>query len=732
MTSPLFNEIYAVGDSLSDSGGIFGLSRQALLLAAAAGVDTQGLQPIPVSPPYAGKFSNGPVLPEITADLLGADLHNFAFGGAQALGTQTLLDAAGTAIPGSVLAAIEALPPAVKAPIEAVLDHNINLPGQVADFVAATSAHAPADNSALVSMIGLNDLRGLAASFDPNDPLALLGVLQLAGGIVQADLALAHTAFDHGIDTVIFETLPAASFFPIGQQLAPALQTIADAAVDSVNVGLQAGALALQLQGLDVRVVDLARMAHEISVDPGTFGFANLQQPTLLGNGIQFSVNPSAPPIQETAFFDPVHATTNLHGVLAAFAAASLTMHTDFRGDGNDFINGTAGDDLVLAGGGNDQAFLGDGNDILLGGLGVDFVDGGAGSDLIAGGAGNDQLWGNFGADVLAGNAGDDTLHGGPGNDALIGGLGNDTLFGDDGDDQFFDDAAVVASLAAASGTDRLAALAGLFRAFGGTDVDPAGAGNDFVDGGDGVDTAHYSGPSSHYKLVASPTTITVQDRFGVDGVDTLVSVERTEFTDLRLDTTWFTKAASVPAGQLTDLTDLYIAYFDRAPDALGLFYWASRLNDGMTLPQISQSFFVQPETVAAYPVNQTTTEFVTEVYGNVLGRAPDLPGLAYWVNSLDTGGIAKDAFVLAVIYGARAGGSQADVQYLANRDAVGKAFAVTEGLSDVAAATTVMAHVDGTAASVQTALHAIDGFAAAAASPNSPELVVQLIGVTV
>ena len=52
---PLFDEIYAVGDSLSDSGGVFQLSSQALTLAEAAGVNTEGLQPIPVSPPYAQK-----------------------------------------------------------------------------------------------------------------------------------------------------------------------------------------------------------------------------------------------------------------------------------------------------------------------------------------------------------------------------------------------------------------------------------------------------------------------------------------------------------------------------------------------------------------------------------------------------------------------------------------------------------------------------------------------------
>ena len=452
MASPLFDEVYAVGDSLSDSGGIFGLSSQALALATAAGVNTQGLQPIPVSPlPYAMRFSNGPVLPEITADLLGATLINFSFGGAAALGTQTLLDAAGPAIPDQVLAAIDALPSDVKAPIEAVLGHNINLSGQVADLVAATSAQPPSADSALVSLIGLNDLRGLVATFDPGDPADLIGALQLAGGIVQANLAVAHTAFDLGIGTVIFETLPAASFFPIANQLPPELQAIGDAAVDVVNFGLQAGAFALRLQGHDVRIVDTARMADEISADPGTFGFLSLDEPTLLGNGIQFAVNPFAPPLEQTAFFDPLHPTTNLHGVLGVFSAESLTSHTDFRGGGNDFIIGGFGDDLVLAGAGNDQAWLGWGNDILLSGLGNDVADGGLGSDLIAGGAGNDRLSGGAGSDVLAGNAGDDTLDGGRDNDALIDGLGSDTLFGGAGDDLFF---ATLAQLLGGSGTD--------------------------------------------------------------------------------------------------------------------------------------------------------------------------------------------------------------------------------------------------------------------------------------
>ena len=734
MANPLFDEIYAVGDSLSDSGGIFGLSSQLISLASAAGIDKQGLQPIPVSPPYTGKFSNGPVLPEITADLLGATLINFSFGGAQALGTFTLLDAAGNAIPDQVLAAIAALPPNVSAPIEAILDQNINLPRQVADLIAATSIHPPSAHSALVSMIGLNDLRALAGTFDPNNPFALVGhALQVANGIVQANIDLAYTAFSRGIGTVIFETLPAANFFPITSQLPPELKTIGDAAVGVINLGLQTGALALRQQGYDVRVVDLARMADEIGADPGTFGFVSLSEPTLLGDGIEFTVNPSAPPIEQTAFFDPVHATTNLHGVLAAFSAASLAYRTDFRGAGNDFVTGSSGSDFVLAGAGNDQAWLGEGNDILLSGLGYDNADGGLGSDLISGGSGGDILSGDVGSDVLAGNADDDTLNGGPGNDALIDGTGNDTMFGGAGDDLFFDDATLLESRAEGNDNGPLSDFVYLIRAFGGADGAREGGGNDFVDGGDGVDTAHYLGLSSRYELIVGPSTVTVRDRIGADGIDTLVSVEQTQFADQALDMTWFTKAALVPASQFTDLTDMYIAYFDRAPDAVGLFYWASRLSDGMTLQQIAKSFFVQPETVAAYPANQTTAEFVTAVYDNMFGRAPDTAGFNYWVNDLQSGNVSKDEFMLAVIYGARAEtGSPADAQYLANKNAVGKDYAVNEGLSNVAWAKTLMADVDGTLASVQAAYQATDGFAATAASANGSELVVHLVGVAV
>jgi len=274
MASPLFDQLYAVGDSMSDSGRIYQLTSQALSLVPPAIVQGLGLRPIPVSPPYAQKFSNGDVLPEITAQLLGANIVNFSFGGAEALGTLTLAQAA-----GPLAEQIAGLPP--NAALDAILNTNINLSGQVADLVAETSANPPSAHSALVSMIGLNDFQSLIGT--SSDPQALIGeAAQVAFGIVQADLNLAHTAYNQGIGTVIFETLPAPSFFPVGSALPPELQAIGDAAVGVVNLGLKADAALLRLQGQDARVVDLARMADEIQADPSTFGFQDFNQPALV------------------------------------------------------------------------------------------------------------------------------------------------------------------------------------------------------------------------------------------------------------------------------------------------------------------------------------------------------------------------------------------------------------------------------------------------------------------
>ena len=240
--------------------------------------------------------------------------------------------------------------------------------------------------------------------------------------------------------------------------------------------------------------------------------------------------------------------------------------------------------------------------------------------------------------------------------------------------------------------------------------------------------TSAFAGPSSHYTLsvTGNSSAISVLDKVGSGGNQTLTNVQKFQFTDQTLDTSWFTKTASLSASQITNLTELYIASFNRAPDALGLDYWGSQLSGGMSRGDIAASFFVQPEAAAAYPAGQSTQTFVNQVYGNVLGRQADAAGLNYWVGQLQSGSVGKNSFLLAIINGVIG----ADVQYLANKEAVGAHFALAQGLSDATWAKTIMSGVNGTAASVTAANAQTDSFAATAATAAGTELVVKILGI--
>jgi len=82
-------------------------------------------------------------------------------------------------------------------------------------------------------------------------------------------------------------------------------------------------------------------------------------------------------------------------------------------------------------------------------------------------------------------------------------------------------------------------------------------------------------------------------------------------------------------------ITEIYIGYYNRAPDAAGLNYWIERHTAGMTYAQIAQSFSVQTESTNTYaylanPNVASVTTFLTSVYANLFNRAPDTAGLAF------------------------------------------------------------------------------------------------------
>ena len=152
----------------------------------------------------------------------------------------------------------------------------------------------------------------------------------------------------------------------------------------------------------------------------------------------------------------------------------------------------------------------------------------------------------------------------------------------------------------------------------------------------------------------------------------------------------------ATPATQ-ENLTKLYIATFDRVPDADGLKYW---IDSGWQLEDIAISFFDQKETQAKYPEDFSLEDFIEAIYQHIFGRGADSDGFDYWLEALQKGDTQKALFILAVMNGALGD----DAKLLNNKTAVGLAF-VRDGRNDIAEAHTILYKVTADVATVDSTL---------------------------
>lgn len=98
-----------------------------------------------------------------------------------------------------------------------------------------------------------------------------------------------------------------------------------------------------------------------------------------------------------------------------------------------------------------------------------------------------------------------------------------------------------------------------------------------------------------------------------------------------------------------TQVAELYVATFNRAPAGAGLEYWT---NSSFTIEMIAESFFDQPETQTLYPAENTDTEFVQAIFQNLFNRDPLQVGLVYWMQAL-ADGVPRYVMIEAVKNGA-------------------------------------------------------------------------------
>jgi hypothetical protein len=120
------------------------------------------------------------------------------------------------------------------------------------------------------------------------------------------------------------------------------------------------------------------------------------------------------------------------------------------------------------------------------------------------------------------------------------------------------------------------------------------------------------------------------------------VNVERLKFSDTNV-------ALDIgPSQNAGSVYMLYKAAFNRAPDAGGMGYWLAQKDGGKNIvTDLAQGFVASKEFTDKYGTNPTNAAYVDKLYQNVLGRAGESGGVAYWNKELNEGNRTKAAVLV-------------------------------------------------------------------------------------
>lgn len=267
-----YSGLYVFGDSLSDSGNLFGL--------------TGGTTP--PSPPYFnGRFSDGPVWVESFAPALGltyTQATNFAFGGAES---------------GSLNA--------------------IDVGNQVLGFVGAGGT-VPSDALAIV-WAGNNDFLRNAAT-TPASVLTTSVVTNIGTAI--------GTLNAFGAQNFLVPNLPKFGNSPGGAAtgLGPQLNELAS----FYNTNLHTTLIGLEDSlGVRIFIMDVEGLFDDVIANPSVYGMSNVTIPCLDGLAQPTGVCPTTEAANATLFWDAIHPTGAAHSIVSQFAQATLEMYNQPR-----------------------------------------------------------------------------------------------------------------------------------------------------------------------------------------------------------------------------------------------------------------------------------------------------------------------------------------------------------------------------------------------------------------
>jgi hypothetical protein len=155
-------------------------------------------------------------------------------------------------------------------------------------------------------------------------------------------------------------------------------------------------------------------------------------------------------------------------------------------------------------------------------------------------------------------------------------------------------------------------------------------------------------------------------------------------------------------------LAGKYQTILGRQGDPAGMAGWVAAMQQGVTQQDVISAFLLSPEFLSR--VGPTNEGWVTGLYRNLLGRQPDAPSLAIWVNYIESGFLSASAVEGAI-----------------QRSPEALAFDVSNTYHSVLGRSAAPAEINGWAAALASGL-SLEELAAIFAS--SPEYISQQLGV--
>ncbi|WMW79790.1 DUF4214 domain-containing protein [Undibacterium cyanobacteriorum] len=195
------------------------------------------------------------------------------------------------------------------------------------------------------------------------------------------------------------------------------------------------------------------------------------------------------------------------------------------------------------------------------------------------------------------------------------------------------------------------------------------------------------------YSLTASTSGIKVSDKASAQTTSLPSSVTSVRFKDMRLNLLAANQSQQLSMNDLNQVTELYIAFFNRVPEADGLSYWVNERARGQSIETIANYFYgaaVLYSAQTGYSATMSNADFVRIIYKNVLARtgptAPTDTEVNYWTTQLNQGSMSRGRMAISMLTSAHL--FEGDVEFgwvpqlLNNKIVVGNYFALQNGIN--------------------------------------------------